>query len=418
MPGRDAQWKGVEKQMSRVSSGRRTIWALLGIVAVILAASTVLAASPLDNAFAYVDSQRESILNDWITLIKIPAPSKQEDDRAAWVKAKMQEIGLADIASDEAGNVWGSYPGASGGPVLVFAAHMDTVFSKDTPINPEVKEGKIFAPGSGDNTSSVVGMLYAAKAMRAAGVVPKCKVVFLATVEEEIGLNGMRYFLEHSGITPDYVVAVDGGFGGVTYGALGIEWYKATFKVPGGHTLSSTGKPSGAKSLSAAISKLYEIPLKEDPKCYMNIGTLGGGTVPNAIASETWFTVDMRSQSAEELAKLRDQVLAVINDQAKATGADVSIEALTLIPAGLLPGAENHKLTQTAAAALKAVGVENPRFSASGACDSNVSIAKGIYSVALGVTKSQNGHSVDEVAEIEPIYAGIKQLIYIASMMD
>lgn len=405
--------------MSRLSSRRCIVWALAGVLVLVMTAvGTALAASPLDDAFAYVDSQREAILSDWLTLIKIPAPSRQEDDRAAWVKAKMQEIGLADVSSDEAGNVWGTYPGSSNGPTLVFAAHMDTVFSKDTPINPVVKDGKIFAPGAGDNTSSVVGMLYAAKAMKAAGVVPKCRVIFLATVEEEIGLNGMRYFLEHSGITPDYVVAVDGGFGGVTYGALGIEWYKVTFKVPGGHTLSSTGKPSGAKSLAAAVSKLYEIPLNPDPRCYMNVGTLGGGTVPNAIASETWFTVDIRSQSADELAKLKDQVLATINEQAKATGADVSIEPLTLIPAGVLPDAENHKLTQTAAAALKAVGVENPRFSNSGACDSNVSIAKGIYSVAIGVTRSQNGHSVEENSEIEPIYAGIKQLIYIASMMD
>lgn len=405
--------------MSRLSSRCRIVWALAGVlVLVVTLVGTALAASPLDDAFAYVDSEKEAILSDWLTLIKVPAPSKQEDERAAWVKAQMQEIGLVDISSDDAGNVWGTYPVPSNGPVLVFAAHMDTVFSKDTPLNPVVKDGKIFAPGSGDNTSSVVGILYAARAMKAAGVVPKCRVIFLATVEEEIGLNGMRYFLEHSGITPDYVVAVDGGFGGVTYGALGIEWYKATLKVPGGHTLSSTGKPSGAKSLAAAVSKLYEIPLNPDPRCYMNIGTLGGGTVPNAIASETWFTVDMRSQSADELAKLRDQVLATIKEQAKATGADVSIEALTLIPAGVLPDAKNHKLTQTAAEALKAVGIGEPRFSDAGACDSNASIAKGIYSVAIGVTRSQNGHSVDESVEIEPIYAGIKQLIYIASTMD
>ncbi|MCR4401355.1 MAG: M20/M25/M40 family metallo-hydrolase [Firmicutes bacterium] len=419
MPGRGALRKGEDKEMSRLSSRSRALWALVGVlVLVTTAVGAALAASPLDDAFAYVDSQKEAILQDWLALIRIPAPSRQEDERAAWVKARMQEIGLVDIGSDDAGNVWGAYPVPSSGPILVFAAHMDTVFSKDTPINPEVKEGKIFAPGSGDNTSSVVGLLYTAKAIKAAGIVPKCRVIFLATVEEEIGLNGMRYFLENSGMTPDYVVAVDGGFGGVTYGALGIEWYKATLKVPGGHTLSSTGKPSGARSLAAAISKLYEIPLNADPRCYMNVGTLGGGTVPNAIAAETWFTVDMRSQSATELAKLRDQVHAAIKDQAKATGAEVSLEPLTIIPAGLLPGAKDHKLTRVAAEALKAVGVAEPGFSDAGACDSNASIAKGIYSVAVGVTKSQNGHSVNECSEIEPIYAGIKQLVYIASTMD
>lgn len=81
----------------------------------------------------------------------------------------------------------------------------------------------------------------------------------------------MRHFLANSGVKPDYVVAVDGGLGGVTYGALGIEWYKATYKVPGGHTLSSTGKPSAAKSLASAVSKLYEIKLNDNPKCCMNV---------------------------------------------------------------------------------------------------------------------------------------------------
>jgi acetylornithine deacetylase/succinyl-diaminopimelate desuccinylase-like protein len=281
----------------------------------------------------------------------------------------------------------------------------------DTPIDPVVKDGRLFAPGSGDCASNVIGMLWAAKAMRAANYTPDINIIFVATAQEEIGLFGMRYFLkEHKGPV-DMVVAIDTSLGSISYGALGIQWFKITYNAPAGHTLRSIGVPSATKSMAAAIGRLYaEIPTEAATTTVMNIGVVGGGTVTNAIAAEAWFTVDLRSQNGTLLVSNVEKTKAIVQEVATATGATVKIEQTTDIPGGLLPGAESHKLTLAAVEAGKAIGL-TPRLSPAGSCDSNASIALGIPSIAIGVTSSSGGHSTGESSDINSMYTGIKWLL-------
>ncbi|NLN18764.1 MAG: M20/M25/M40 family metallo-hydrolase [Firmicutes bacterium] len=386
-----------------------------GLVVLLLAFAALASEVDLQKAYAYVDENKEQILADWLELVRIPAPSKQEDLRAEWVRQKMLEVGLEDVYIDGLKNVVGTLKVSETAPTLVFAAHMDTVFPMDIVLDPVITDGILHVPGAGDNTPSVVALIHTVKALQAGNVTPKVNIVFVATSQEEIGLNGMKYFLETYDKPIDMVVAVDGGLGGVAYGALGIQWLKVTFNTPEGHSLSSRGKPSAARSLARAIDRLYnEIEIPAEPRSVMNVGMLGGGTVVNAIAAEAWFKVDMRSMDGDILTRIGEQVRQISEEVARETGATVSFEVETDIPGGQLPGAREHKLTQTAVAALESVGIQ-ARLSDMGSCDSNAAIGKGIYSVAIGVTRAGGGHSVDEWAEIESIYPGIKQLIYIAA---
>jgi acetylornithine deacetylase/succinyl-diaminopimelate desuccinylase-like protein len=65
---------------------------------------------------------------------EIPAPSREEQARAEYIRAEMQKLGLADIRMDDKLNVSGVRRGTGGGPTVVFAAHTDTVFPEGTPI--------------------------------------------------------------------------------------------------------------------------------------------------------------------------------------------------------------------------------------------------------------------------------------------
>jgi acetylornithine deacetylase/succinyl-diaminopimelate desuccinylase-like protein len=384
----------------------------LAFVMMALIAISIAAAGPLDTATAFIDANKQAILSDWIALVDIPAPSKQEQLRVEWVKKEMIASGFQNVSVDGIMNVIGYYPGSSpSAPTVVFAAHTDTVFAMDTPIDPVVKDGRLFAPGSGDCASNVIGMLWAAKAMRAANYTPDINIIFVATAQEEIGLFGMRYFLkEHKGPV-DMVVAIDTSLGSISYGALGIQWFKITYNAPAGHTLRSIGVPSATKSMAAAIGRLYaEIPTEAATTTVMNIGVVGGGTVTNAIAAEAWFTVDLRSQNGTLLVSNVEKTKAIVQEVATATGATVKIEQTTDIPGGLLPGAESHKLTLAAVEAGKAIGL-TPRLSPAGSCDSNASIALGIPSIAIGVTSSSGGHSTGESSDINSMYTGIKWLL-------
>lgn len=385
---------------------------LLAFVVMAFIAVSITAAGPLETASAFIDANKQAILSDWISLVDIPAPSKQEQLRVEWVKKAMVASGFQNVSVDGIMNVIGYYPGSSpSAPTVVFAAHTDTVFAMDTPIDPVVKDGKLYAPGSGDCASNVIGMLWAGKAMKAANYTPDVNIIFVATAQEEIGLFGMRYFLKEYKGPVDMVVAIDSGLGNISYGALGIQWFKVTYGAPAGHTLRSIGVPSATKSMASAIGRLYaEVPTNAATTTVMNIGVVGGGTVTNAIAAEAWFTVDLRSQDGSMLNANVEATKRIVQEVATATGVTVKVEQTTDIPGGLLAGADTHKLTLAAVEAGKAVGL-TPKLSPAGSCDSNASIALGIPSIAIGVTTSAGGHSTGENSVVDSMYTGIKWLL-------
>jgi tripeptide aminopeptidase len=78
------------------------------------------------KALQSVDERSSAIVDEWIRLVEIPAPSRNEQARAQYVRAEMQKLGLSDIRVDDMSNVSGVRKGSGGGPMVVFCAHTDT----------------------------------------------------------------------------------------------------------------------------------------------------------------------------------------------------------------------------------------------------------------------------------------------------
>ena len=97
------------------------------------------------------------------TLAAIPAPSHQEEQRAAFIKNWLEEQGAEKVTVDEAGNVILPFDVAGKRSCTVFMAHMDVVFPDVTPLPVREEEGKLYAPGVGDDTANVVALMLCAK---------------------------------------------------------------------------------------------------------------------------------------------------------------------------------------------------------------------------------------------------------------
>ena len=96
------------------------------------------------------------------TLGRIPAPTRQEDRRAAFCRDWLLAQGAEDVEIDGAKNVLCRL-GPREGELVVFAAHTDIVFP-DTELLPMTEEdGILRAPGIGDDTANLVNLLMAAK---------------------------------------------------------------------------------------------------------------------------------------------------------------------------------------------------------------------------------------------------------------
>ena len=381
----------------------------------------------MKKAIQSIDDRQAGIVEEWIKLVEIPAPSTKEQARAAYIRAEMQKLGLSDIKTDDMSNVSGVRKGTGGGPSIVFAAHMDTVFPEGTNIK-VTREGDVLkAPGIGDDTSNLMATLEMFRALTRGGVQTKGDIIFLASVQEELGLLGAKHWLETSGYKPDMFVAVDLSADEVWYGALRITQYKFFYTSPGAHTMESRGGPSPARAVSNAINAMYQIPLPPVAQGLgtfklpvINVGMLGGGTVFNAVPREAWFTIDLRSLDTATQTRLEQTVEATAKAAADKGGVGFRMEKKMAVDySKARPQAErlNHPVVQTALATsnfFRKPGSPVIKPADVGSTDANMAIALGIPSVAVGAVAERLAHRLEENADASSIIPGIKSLLALA----
>jgi len=374
-------------------------------------AQALLNRSATKAAFAFVDKNRAAILNEWSAITEINAPSGKERPRAEYIEKLLRGYKLSSIRYDATGNLIAERKGTGGGPRIVFDAHLDTVFQEGLKIKTTIRDGKIYAPGVGDDTRNIEAMLAMIRALDAAQIKTKGDLIFLFTVEEETALRGAEEYVKENKGQIDHYIALDGGYEGFTYGGIGINWYKHHFIGPGGHTRSRTPPYSATLPLARAISRISELEVPRTPSSNLNIGMLGGSEVVNAKAADAWFTVDLRSTDNEVIADLEKKIGAIIQEEAKRAGMTVKTEMISSSPSAQIPNHRTSPLVLTAEAVHLAMGFENPPITITGSNKSSAALLAGISSISTGAGPCGDSHALTEYCEIEPLYKGIKKLI-------
>lgn len=134
----------------------RLLLALLCQCAVIAAAHADsvarLAAQPaVRRALDALETAEPATIRDQIALCEIPAPPFGEAKRAEHYRELLVAAGLAHVRIDAVGNVIGEHAGSERGPVLVLAAHLDTVFPDGTDLTVSRAGAILKGPGIGDD---------------------------------------------------------------------------------------------------------------------------------------------------------------------------------------------------------------------------------------------------------------------------
>ncbi len=360
-------------------------------------------------AMNYIDQNRQDILREWIEITEINAPSGHEDERAKHLEKLLRKHKL-EVRFDSVGNLIAIRKGTGGGPVVVFDAHLDTVFQPGLKIKAEMKNGRVHAPGVGDDTRNIEALLATIRALDAAGIKTTGDLVFVFTVEEETNFRGVKHFIGENKGKIDYYVALDGGFEGFTYAGIGINWYRHHFIGPGGHTRSRTPPYSASLPAARAISRIYQLKVPTTPSSNLNIGMLGGSEVVNAKAADAWFTVDLRSTSNEVIAGLEKKIATILHEEARRAGMTVKTDIISTSPAAVIPGHRDSKLVKIAEAVHRAMGF-NPPITNTGSNNSSVALLNGVSSISTGAGPCDNAHALTESCEIEPLYRGIKKIL-------
>ena len=363
------------------------------LIALTLCAQAIAQDSVLDGADAtravtLVRSWRNETSKFLVELGAIESPSGEEHERAARVAEEMRRIGLSDVRITDSPNVIGRIPGRSG-EATIFVSTLDdlktVVDHQRARDKPPTIEGDLVV-GPGTNTSSTTAaMLTGARALVQVGIQPEHDIVFAAVAQEETGLDGMRdLYDEFEGTAREYIDVLGDGRR-ISYGALGIHWWKVIATGPPGHTLRG-GLPNINLGIARAVDRILGLPQPEqfaDRTTRINVAMLQSGTVFNHKPPEGWFSLDIRSLDAGIIQSIEADVQKILDEVAAETGIALRLEAENLTPGGQIDGARESDLVRWSGHVAERLGFE-PSFSNTGSANLNIAIAAGTPAIGLG----------------------------------
>lgn len=362
----------------------------------------------VQQAFGYIEEQKEQTTADLIALTEILAPPFMEEERGKAFAKLLQQAGVDSLWTDPVGNVIGLRKGTSGkGGLVGIDAHLDVVFPKGTDVRVRKVGDTLKAPGIGDDTRGLTMLISMLKAMNRADLKTSKDIIFVGSVGEEgLGdLRGMKYMFGESGLDIDSWIAIDGGsMGRISNAGLGSKRYKLVISGKGGHSWGAFGLANPHHALGKAIDIFSEAAMEftkyDSSKTSFNIGRIGGGTSVNSIPFESWMEVDMRALEPKNLDAMEAILLksveqAIAQYNASGVREPVSYE---LIKIGDRPSGElspTLPLIQRAMAATQYFGA-SPSLGR-GSTNINIPVSMGIPSVCIGRGgKAGGAHSLHE----------------------
>ena len=391
-------------------------------------------------AFAWLHNSPKRIMDWHAAVVGIPAPPFAEADRAQWLTERFREAALADIYTDNIGNVLGTlrpinFDPESTGPLVVLSAHLDTVFPAHIAIKPCLgqKDGadRLEAPGACDNGAGIAGLLAIAHALIHAKVELPVPLVFLGNVGEEGegDLRGIRHL--YSGPLAGRIVAhivLDGaGADAAVTQALGSRRFQVNISGPGGHSFTDAGTPNPIAALATALAVLARLQIPEEPRTTLNIGTISGGTSVNSIPENAVASIDFRSTSQDELLRLEvalhravEDAVELANSQAKANGASIrgklafAIRKIGDRPAALLP--PDSPMLETLHAVDRRLDIKT--LGRLGSTDANIPLSLNIPALSIGAGGDGGGaHTQAEWYSAKDRDLGLKRVLLLTLAM-
>ena len=367
---------------------------------------------------------KERLINEFIELVSIPCPSKDEKQEAELIMSKLRELGIEpemdnvhEKTGGTCGNVWayvkGNVPTA---PILFFEAHMDSV-APTTGTKVVRKDGVLYSDGTttlgGDDKVGVASMLEVVRALKEDGV-PHGDIQLLFTVSEEIGCLGVVH-MEKERIKADfgYCLDIGGDIGEITYAAPKL--YDIYVTVTGKAAHAGIAPEEGDNAIMLAADALSKLPAygRIDKETTFNVGLFNAGVGTNVVCPEAKFVIDMRSLNVEGLEKLKDDTIKLITEVVTSQGGKVEFEVHEGCPAVAVP--TDHKCVKLAELAAEKMGLK-PELKTTGGCsDGNFLCGYGLP-CALLATGMSNVHTTEEYLKEDDLFGTAKWMYEIVKL--
>jgi acetylornithine deacetylase/succinyl-diaminopimelate desuccinylase-like protein len=363
-----------------------------------------------EELFKWCEAHADEQLALLKELAAIPSPSHHEEKRARFIKDWLEKNGARNVVIDEALNVHLPF-GDCTKPAYVYTAHTDVVFPDTTPLPVREENGRLFAPGVGDDTANVTALMLIAKYLISGGFKPKDPVLFVFnSCEEGLGnLKGVRrIFDDRPGLVKEFV-SFDGTYSGIVNRAVGSERWRIKAETCGGHSYGAFGNPNAIAWMAKLITKLdaQPVPKAEGRKTTYNFGVISGGTSVNTIAQNAEMLYEYRSDEKSHLSQMRAQMKKAV-EECSSDKARFTLEVVGERPCGadVEAAAEERVLTRCEEAIKTVTGISPKRHASS--TDANIPLSLGVPSATFGLYLGEKAHTREENIEISSLQPGLK----------
>ncbi len=367
----------------------------------------------------------ERVLDLAAEIQQIPGATFHEGERAVFLRKYFHDLGASDVQIDDWGNVYSRIEGRGKHPPIVVSAHLDTVFPLGTDLTARRAAEKIYGPGIGDNSLGLASLcgLYLALNHNKGKMNHDTRlggdIWLVANVGEEgLGnLKGMKAVVDRFGCQPSVYIVLEGmALGQIYHRGLGVKRYRISVHARGGHSWVDFGRPSAIHELADLVVKLNAIALPVEPRSSLNVGMISGGTSVNTIAAQASCELDLRSENVQELLKLNDQVLKLVDEANSRYKQVVKVEAELIgeRPAGEIP--ENHPLVSLGVDCYAAKGIQAKLNI--GSTDANEPLSRGLPAICVGLTTGGGSHSMAEYIDTKPLALGLGTLVDLIKAID
>lgn len=360
---------------------------------------------------------RKLVLTDAVLLGEIPAPTFNESDRIRLTVDRFRENGLEDPEIDEHGNASAVLPGSEGGSSILVMAHADSVFDANTQHVLNVGPDSITGPGIADNAIGLATVVALPKLLKMLDITLKDDLILLANTKSlgKGNLEGARYFLETKQRPIRSGICVEGATQGrLSYSGLGTLRGEIRLEVPSNYDWNRFGSSGAVGHLTRMVNQLLEIPLPKEPKTKMVLGGLTCGTTYNKTPRRGVLRFEITSEADEVLDELKQKVEDLCQQCALENGTLVNLEIVARRPNCSIPF--THPLVKATRSIMNEIGITPQVIPSTG--DLNVLIEAGYSGVTLGLTEAENLGEINETIFLDPLQAGIAQLLTLLQAID
>ena len=346
--------------------------------------------------------------------LPLEAPGERlanEEEMGVFVAERLQRLGFTvekQYLAPLRPNVLGYRQVNDSWPTLVLNAHLDTVGSDGMtipPLEPQIRDGRIYGRGSCDTKGSLAAMLKACETMIAEKL--PLNLIYLATSAEETGCQGSAF-----------VDLSRWRVNGIIVGEPTLNRPVIAHKCHGTLELLCRGKAAhgsrpelGDNAILKMSRLLHFLEQTVIPNlaeitypgfvngCTLSVGLIKGGVKSNIVPDECRITCDLRLVPGAGEAE--DVFARLVSEAGEALGFPIEISHSHVAPA--MQTAPEHPFVQAVTAGVAACGVDATPLTVAYCTDGGQLSKKGHACVVLGPGDISVAHAAVEYLEIKQL---------------